>query len=193
MRAPYSLVELTQPVVEPVTLALVKNHLAVDHSDDDAAITADITAARLLCEKHTGVYFGSRTLRFMLTEWPNDGIIRLPDGVTAITSVTYSDTLGSPQVIASANWRLWLDGTPPQLSFLSSFALPSLELNNPAAITILLTAGDTSNNALVSPAIKLTVGYWRKFFGGEDSSGHLSRGLPAGAINILDKIWTGAL
>ncbi len=193
-RADYSLVELERPDNEPVSLALVKNHLAVDHSDDDDAIQADISAARSLCEKHCNRLFGTRSLRLTLDCWPLESRIAFPvDGVQSITSVTYSDVNGAPQVVASTNWRLWLEHSPPLLSFVSGFAYPTLELDAPGAIAIVFVAGDDDPNELVAAAIKLTIGYWRKFFGGEDSSGHLSRGLPAGAIHILDKLWTGAL
>jgi hypothetical protein len=53
---------VTPPSVEPVSLALAKVHLRVTWTDDDAYITALITAARLKCESHL-----SRS--FITTAW----------------------------------------------------------------------------------------------------------------------------
>lgn len=43
----------SQPSIEPVTLTEVKNHLRIDHTEDDSWLTARITSARIAAETIT--------------------------------------------------------------------------------------------------------------------------------------------
>ena len=187
---------LTKPTSEPVSLSLVKTHIAVDHSDDDALIVRQIKAARSLCEEYTGRVFGSRNYRMRLSCWPDGGIIAFPvQPVTAITSITYIDADGDSQAVNASNWRANLDANPPYLRLVTGFTYPVTDPDEPAAITVLYTAGDAADDVpeLVENAVLLIVQYWRNFPGGEPSLGHLSLGMPAGAIALLDKLWDGGL
>ena len=66
----YRLVETSPPAIEPLTLAEVKNFLRVDQTNDDALITALITAARLFCEGNTGRSLITRSYSLFLDRWP---------------------------------------------------------------------------------------------------------------------------
>lgn len=190
----YSLKELTAPASEPVTLALVKKHLAIDHAEDDDLITQDIIAARKLAEGYTAKIFGSRTFLFSTNHWPCDRDLALPvEPVTAVTAVNYEDIDGVIQTVAPSNYRLWLDASPPVIRFGTFFAYPPFHIDAPAGLTVEFTAGDDAPEPMLAKAIELTVEYWRKFPGGEDTLGHLSRGLPSGAINLLTNLWSGQL
>ena len=61
---------ITPPAVEPVTLADAKAHLKVDTTDDDALITALITAARARAEWHTGRALITQSWTLWLDAWP---------------------------------------------------------------------------------------------------------------------------
>lgn len=67
----YSLSNLTQPASEPVTLALAKAHLRIDHTAEDDLITSWIKAAREAAEKYTGRRFITQSLRMRLNDWPH--------------------------------------------------------------------------------------------------------------------------
>jgi uncharacterized phiE125 gp8 family phage protein len=57
------IVELTQPAVEPITLAELKTHLRITNTADDDWLTAAIKAARVACEDYTCCVFIRRTFR----------------------------------------------------------------------------------------------------------------------------------
>jgi hypothetical protein len=63
---------ITPPIVEPITLAQAKSQLVVDtgFTQDDAYITALITAARALCEKLTHRVFFDQTWKLTLDSFP---------------------------------------------------------------------------------------------------------------------------
>ena len=77
-KLPYGLVETAPPVIEPLTLDEVKNFLRVDQDNDDALITALITAARLFCEGYTGRSLITRSYGLLLDDWPALRVIELP-------------------------------------------------------------------------------------------------------------------
>lgn len=194
MQGQWSNLQLTAPVLEPVLLSIVKKHLAIDHNDEDDAIGQEITAARKLCEKHTGRIFGSRSFRLSLPSWPCDGNFHFPvSPLVSITSMVYLDFQGTQQTVDPSNWRLWIDHNPPLLRLIAGFGYQSTDINAPAGVIVEYIAGDDAPAEMVAQAIRLTVQYWRNNPGGEASLGHLSRGLPAAAIRLLDTLWDGGL
>lgn len=91
----------TAPTVEPLTVAEAKLHLRVDHPDDDATIERQIVAVRQLAEKFLRRSLITQTLQLHLDEFPVGELV-LPRGpVASITSITYVDTAGATQTVAS--------------------------------------------------------------------------------------------
>lgn len=185
---------MTYPQSEPTTLALVKKHLAVDHDDENDLILEQMRSAREMCEVYTGRVFGVRSFLLRLSCWPHDGKVAFPvDSVSAVTSVKYRDADNVLQTVPTTDYRTWLTHSPPSLFLVTGFSYPTLELNDPAGIEIEYVAGETEIPARLGEAIRLIVGFIRQFPGGEPSLGHLSRGMPAGAVNILRTLWNGGL
>lgn len=91
----------TAPTVEPLTVAEAKIHLRVDHADDDATIERQIVAVRQLAEKFLRRSLCTQTLQLHLDEFPCHELV-LPRGPAAsIASITYVDTAGVTQTLAS--------------------------------------------------------------------------------------------
>lgn len=189
----YTNKQLTDPATLPLTLEMAKRHLAIGHDDDDEIITKDIHAALALCEAHTNRVFGSRSFLFKCREWPCNGYLYLPvEPVTAITAVRYTDYEDAAQTVSASDYFVWLDHSPPMVKLKTGFGYPSLQTDNPAPVEVEYVAGEAAP-PMLQKAIELCLEYWRKYPGGEDNLGHLSRGLPAGAIRILDSLWNGAM
>lgn len=189
----YAWKQKTRPTLQALGLAQAKTHLSIGHCDDDDNITDDIAAALKVAEEFTGRVFGPRSFTLTVKCWPCDGVIRFPvEPVLSITTVKFSDTDNVVQTVDSSQWRTWLDASPPVLRFISGFTFQSLSIDEIAPIEIEFVAGETDIPATLRKAIQLTLGYWQQFPGGEPTSGQNSRGLPAGAISLLDTLWVGA-
>lgn len=97
---------ITQPTVEPVTLAEAKLHLRVETDDEDGLIASCISAARGQCEHILERAVARQTVTLSIDEFPADGI-RLPmSPVVQIDSVEYVDTDGTTQTMAPADYYL---------------------------------------------------------------------------------------
>jgi uncharacterized phiE125 gp8 family phage protein len=100
---------ITEPTVEPVTLAEAKEHLRVETDDENSYISSLITVCRQECEHQLGRSIGQQTLLLTLDTFP-DGAIELPrPSATAINWIKYLDADGALQTFSSANY--WLDSS----------------------------------------------------------------------------------
>ena len=84
---------ITAATTEPVTLAEVKLHVKEDGSENDARLTAFITAARRLAEHKTGRGFAPQTWELVLDAFP-EAFALYPAPIVSITSLKYIDTAG---------------------------------------------------------------------------------------------------
>jgi uncharacterized phiE125 gp8 family phage protein len=99
---------ITQPAVEPVTLAEAKLHLKIeiDMDAEDDLIASLISAARGQCEHMLERAVALQTVTLSVDEFPADGI-RLPmSPVVQIDSVEYVDADGTTQTMAPGDYYL---------------------------------------------------------------------------------------
>jgi len=71
--------------VEPVTVAQVKAAARIDGPDFDLLLPANISAARQLAEHQANRLFAERTVRFELSDWPDEALCIVPAGVVAVS------------------------------------------------------------------------------------------------------------
>lgn len=96
---------ITPPTVEPITLAEARSHLRVTHTDEDALITALITAARADAENELQRSLITQTREIARDAFPD--AIELTFGpVIAVTSVKFDDLAGIEQTLDPATYRL---------------------------------------------------------------------------------------
>lgn len=117
-----TMIDLTPPAIEPVTLADMRAHLRLDTADEDALLTALITVAREHIERETGLVLIARPFRLCLDSWPGDGILTISRGpVRSVTAVTVYDGEGQGEAVSldghlldgeARPARLWLTAVP---------------------------------------------------------------------------------
>lgn len=89
------------PLAEPVSVERARQHLRVDHANDDALIADHIATARQAVEDQTGRALLAQAWRLEQDEPPCDGALQLPHApLTAVTGVTYLDHAGARVTLA---------------------------------------------------------------------------------------------
>lgn len=112
-----SLRKLTQPEVEPVTLAEVKAQCRVDHNDEDALLLGHIQAAREYAEQRTDRCLIDTRLEMQLDRFPSEVEIRLPRPPFSPTAgrqtieVQYLDTSLTTQSVYESTPNMTSTGT----------------------------------------------------------------------------------
>jgi uncharacterized phiE125 gp8 family phage protein len=199
----YGLTTTVEPAEEPVDVPLARLHVRLDHAEEDGLIREWIAAARRYTETHCGRRWIEQTVELTLDEWPDladyrfrADEIRIPvEPVSSVSSVTYYDEDGAQQTFSSSSYWTALKGSPPIVVPKDGVEWPDLHEGRPEAIAVTFKAG-VANAMLVDPRVKeailLTLTYWSENRGGEEGEAPTSRGLPAGAIRLLDSMWTGA-
>lgn len=143
-----SLQLITPPAAEPVTLAEAKVHLKVDTADDDAKITALVTAARARAEWHTGRAFVTQSWTLWLDAWPPDGIVELPlPPLQAVTQVAVTSSDGIRSVLDPLVYRVEV----PAGRLVFADAMPPLRPRKTASLEIAFTAGYGAASATPPP------------------------------------------
>lgn len=127
-----TLLLITHPAAEPVTLAEAKTHLRVDTASDDALITMLIQSAREQAEHLTGRAFITQTWERVLQAFPDGAITLGMPPVAAITSVKYLDDSGAEQTYTSAGYTLDAVTMPGYLY--PSIAYPQWPSTQPGAV-----------------------------------------------------------
>jgi len=162
----------TQPIVEPVTLATLKQHLRIDtgYTDDDVLLTALISAAREYCETYTRRaffnqtwtrwmdhfptnYFMSATVNPSLRrDWPYYAglwwnlTIALPrPRVINVSSITYLDQTGIQQSLPLTDFVVDYNSEPARIAPNPGGLWPFTEFYVPGSVAITYTTGSYVN------------------------------------------------
>jgi uncharacterized phiE125 gp8 family phage protein len=146
-----TLIVVTPPTEEPLTTAEAKQHLVVEHSNDDTLIAAQIEAARRLAELRT-----NRQLVVATYDWKIDRFtdrIRLPKPPTvSVTSIKYIDTDGAEQTLDTSVYDVQPNSVPGEIRLAYQQSWPSIRME-PEPITIRFVTG-YADAASVPQAIK---------------------------------------
>jgi hypothetical protein len=159
--------QTTQPTVEPVTLAQLKQQCVVDasYTDDDALLTSYGVAARQYAEKYTRRSFFNQSWKLTLDHFPayiysgtvnpairrdwmyysgiwNGMTIALPKGnVISVDSVGYVDLSGTPQTLAKTQYVVDLNSTPCRIVPTPGIYWPLNTLYIPGSVSVNYTSG----------------------------------------------------
>jgi uncharacterized phiE125 gp8 family phage protein len=154
----------TPPALEPVTLTEAKQHLRIQHNDDDSYITRLIIAARKQLEQRLGLAFITQSGSHYFDQWPAHRTVLLPlHPVTAIIDVIiYGDT-DTPATLDPAHYFLDNVSKPSRLVLRLGRPLPQAG-RNANGFEVKFTAGfGTSASSVpedLRQAILFTIAAW---------------------------------
>ena len=154
---------VTKPTFDPVTLSEALAHCRVDNSDDDGLLVNYILAARQYLEDMCGLCFATQTIDATLDcEWPE--VIQLPRApAQSITSISYVDTAGATQVLASNQYVAALKRYVPTIAPAYGIAWPAVR-DQTDAVTVRYVAGfgatPSDTPEALRQALLLLVGHW---------------------------------
>ncbi len=152
------------PAAEPLSPTEAKAHLRVDTSDDDTLIGSLITAARVMVENYLDQKLVTQTLTEYFDAFPLNGVIELGFWpVQSITSIGYTDTDGTAQTWAGANYQTDIYGDfdkgPARIIPAYSESYPSTR-DNLNAVNVVYVAGYGAASAvpdLIKSAMRLLI------------------------------------
>lgn len=160
-----TLVLITAPVVEPVSLAEAKLHCRIEIADDDALLTAEIVAARQYCEQWTRRALITQTWEEVLNDWPTgrEHVIPLAP-LASVVSVKYTNDAGVEATMAATDYLVDSTRTPGRIVLRSTADWPAVTLQESHGVRIRFTAGYGPVASAVPQSIRqgmlLLVGMW---------------------------------
>lgn len=150
-----SLAIVTPPAAEPVSLSDAKAHCRVDHSADDALISAMIVAAREHCEAFTGRAFITQT--WDLRVGGLGYALRIPKApLSSVSSVKYLDANGVEQTADPSLYVVDAKPAPGLVTLASGKSWPTLR-DVPYPVTLRFVAGYGASAANVPQAIRSAI------------------------------------
>ncbi|HYJ44090.1 MAG TPA: head-tail connector protein [Xanthobacteraceae bacterium] len=158
-------VRTTAPALSPVSLAEVRAHLRIDHTDEDPTLQLYIDAATGYFEGCTGILTRALVTQSWQQFYPvfTDPII-LPLGlqpVRSVTSINYYDAGNVSRLLSDTLYRLVHAELGPRIARTTSDAWPATVARDDA-VTVEFVAGDApaAVPAPIRQAMLLLVGHW---------------------------------
>jgi uncharacterized phiE125 gp8 family phage protein len=154
----------TPATVTPIAVADVLAHSRIDAHDDDAYIAGLIAKATRAVERELDRQFCMATWKLYMDEFPAEIVLgKCP--VATITSITYTDTAGSTQTLASANYQSSLvsPDSPGRIRPAYGLVWPATRGDTYDAVCVTFTAGYGVASAVpqsVKHALCLLVAHW---------------------------------
>jgi uncharacterized phiE125 gp8 family phage protein len=160
-----SLANATQPVVEPVSLAMAKAHLSIlpEQEDDDTLIVSMLSTARRLIERRLGVALAPQQLRAKFDATDGIGWTRGPDNVgpvvlalpvvPVLTGGSYPVALDIDGTAVSSS-TYTVDADAGQIRFSTAPQMSDL-----TTLTVTYWAGQSTISPQLRTAILLYVGH----------------------------------
>jgi len=156
-----SLVEITAPATDTITLAEAKDQIKVEISDDDTIVGTLITAVRIFAERDMNLSFVDTIWDMKLDYFPHE--IRFPRSpLSSVTSIKYNDENGVEQTLATTEFTVDSDSLPGRVVEAEGKQWPTTQ-NEINAVTIRFVAGyggiaDVPED--IKAMMKLLFAYW---------------------------------
>lgn len=131
---------ITAPTAEPIDLGALKQHLRVEHGEDDGLILTVAQAAREFCETYTRRFFMSQVWERTLNYFP--GAIGLPyPPLQEVVSVTFVDGEGVLQTWADDQYTVDVNGDFAKVYPAYGVVYPTSIRDQPGAIKVQFRVG----------------------------------------------------
>ena len=106
------------PTLEPISIAEAKDHLRVDHTDEDTLIASLILTSRLHIEAGLSIALITQSWTWTFDAWPTrNSNVTLPlRPVSSISAINVLDGSGTPLPVPATDYVLDGDHVPPRLS-----------------------------------------------------------------------------
>lgn len=144
---------VTGPAEPPVSRAMVKAHLRVEHTDDDALIDIYIAAETSYAEDFTGRAFVSQTWVYSQDAFPGEcepQVIELPLGkIISVDAVKYLDADGAEQTLDAALYDVDIASAPARIALAANASWPTT-YDGLSGVRVTVTAGTEDTG--VSPS-----------------------------------------
>ena len=150
-----ALLRLTAPAAEPVTLALARQWLRLDGTDEDALVTALIEVAREAVEAAARLRLVAQGWRWLRDDWPPGPLLRVPIGpLRAVNAVRVRDRAGNVTTVPAADLAVETVSRPGRIALLGAVPAPRLPCNG---IEIDLTVGVAATAAECPAALRQAI------------------------------------
>ena len=148
-----STIRITQPSVEPITLAEAKLWLKEDYSENDALISALIKSARMLGETITRRSFIESEFELAVDGFTSSIKLSYPK-ILSIVSVQYVDGAGVTQTIAPSDYFLDAHSEPSWLVPGAGLSWPETQSGAINTVKVRYRAGYGATAASVPENVK---------------------------------------
>lgn len=138
---------VTPPAVEPVSLAELKLHCRIDHTEEDTLLSALITTARTHVEQYLRRTLITTTLAATADTWPlvcDDvfSVINVPlPPLQSVTLIVYTnDSTGVTTTLSSSDYVVDVYSTPGRIAPAHNVIWPATR-SKPSSVVITYVAG----------------------------------------------------
>ena len=178
---------LSEPAVEPISLAETKVHLRVDASDEDAFIASLITTARLQVETALNLALITQQQQWLADHWPAGGILELPvRPLQSVDAIRVYDSEDVVRLLDPTSYTVDRASDVPRIALSTEDRLnPGVPLNG-IEIDVTVGFGATENDVPrnIRQALLLLTAFW---FEHRDpvNAGHV-QSLPEAVSGLLE-------
>lgn len=132
----------TAPTEEPVSIDEAKTHCRIENTEENGYVQGLIVAARQMVENYTNRALITQTWKAYFDRFPiGYNPVDLPKApVQSVTSITYVDSDGDTQTLASSEYTVDTDSEPGRFYLAYNKTWPSVR-NVAKAVTVTFTAG----------------------------------------------------